>query len=279
MDFRKFYEWFDPRVEKFPLVELTKNLLERYSRGIGVQLKVDEKADFVRVFEDSEMIAALQAFVWTYGVLLFRFLDEGSFPVPFKGEREADLCHPGFSQPFHVDIDYRRFHPDGYTKWESWTYGAQALFQNPTQQGRVADTLISPVKSVASTMEAQLDPNRSELSPELREYFAESLKRGMSIRSKGTCKKTALIMAWNRHFISQYRVGTEMPQIESVNRVLFDRSPHVVRVPWSDPELSRGGMLVFWDAGFNGEKTRILAHARDNKGIPLPTNKPNLYRF
>jgi hypothetical protein len=78
-------------------------------------------------------------------------------------------------------------------------------------------------------------------------------------------------MAWNVHYINTFvaRRTEELPSIEAINRVVFDGVKSQVRVPWSNPALSKYGLAVFWDNGFRVDEKRKLVHARDNNGYEL----------
>lgn len=273
MDFAKTGRWIEDRVEAFPLVPPHPLTKRKYPNGMGVRLRVSEKEEIKALFDEPEMVQALQAFIWHYGVIILRCLDDQPFGA-YARRIELERLHPAYSLPFHVDIDRNKFLRDDYTKWEAWTWGAQGLFQDPVEGGgRALDTLIAPVPCVAATVE--------HLTQEQKAYVERAVKSGMDLRSKHTCKQTARLMAWHSHFIATFRSGdqSELPRIESINQTLFQESPQVLRVPWSAPELAQGGALVFWDGGFRNGKKRPLVHARDNKGLVFPDGESSVYRF
>lgn len=274
-------KWVNESVEQFPIVPPHEKTIRRYPNGIGIQLKVAEKKELERrLKEDIESAKTIQAFIWTYGVLIFRCMDDEPFSKFSK--READIGSPAHSIPFHVDVNQRICRDyDDMTKSEYWVSGSQGLYQDPVKDGRSMDTLIAHAPLVAEVMLEQMDPNKSKLPEDLRIYFKESVKKGMRTRSKGTCKKTALIMAWSTHNLKNTSLKDQdaLEKDEIINQLIYAEVPQLLRISWGNPELTSGGLAVLWDAGYKDSKRRLTVHGRDNKGEVLPKDKANLYRI
>lgn len=272
MQWEKLYKWVDPRVEQFPLVDPHRLTQRKYPHGIGATLKVEDKIELKQFFDDPEMVQGLQALILTYGIIVFRCLDDKPFELHVR-QKQADRADPNYSIPFHVDIDTRNFSYDDYVKWEKWTWGAQGLYQQPTKMGRTQDTLIAPRQAVAANMNVTTD--------QFNYFLSEAERMGMPHRSKWTPMDMARIMSWLRYSFYLKQEGSEGQRFsfELANQWIFANTPQVFRMPWADPHYAQGGSLVLWDGGYRQSKRPPLMHARDNKGSQLAAEKENLWRF
>ncbi len=232
--------------------------------GFGVNLEVPEKAELEALIRSPEHARGLDMLVGSYGVFLIACLDEDTeFTL---GAHEAQLGNPSRSFGYHIDVEGDKIKPDNSNYFDPavWSYGTQGLYQQPTTDGRPAATLIAPTQNVASAMRA-IEPRHA------------LLRNRMQILNQRGLPDTDInrVLAWNS-LCTQVAYSNASKGTERVNQAIFAQTENTIVVNWADPRLSRGGMMVLWDAGLKGSSEKPLVHTRKNSDIILPTDRRNL---
>jgi len=263
-------EWVQAHASKRPIGKP----VDGYN-AFGLHLTVPKKAELEAIINSREHAEGLHLFVASYGVLIFQCLDDTT-RFTLESE-EAQLMDGRWSFSYHVDVQSNQIPPQGLTDFDPnvWAYGTQGLYQQPTTKGRSAQTLIAPTANVAAAMR--------EIQGSTRPLSAQTEALELLGLAEADINH---IQAWNSHCISitdpasaDWVTPEILERIERINQAIFAKTQNTITVDWSNPEWSRGGMMVLWDAGFKGEPSKRLVHARNNAGAVLPENGGNLRKI